>query len=71
MFFGFEMIKYFDHWIPVSDVEKTFIDFVYFKEPLQEEVLAEIRKRIDRKKLDGYLKKCPGWVRRRIKKWLG
>jgi len=67
MFFGFDTVRYFDYWIQVSDVEKTLIDFVYFREPLQEGVLAEIKKRIDRKKLDGYLKRCPGRVRKRVR----
>jgi predicted transcriptional regulator of viral defense system len=27
MFFGFDLIKHYDFWIPVSDAEKTIIDF--------------------------------------------
>ena len=66
MFFGFEAVRYFDYWIQVSDVEKTLIDFVYFREPLGEEVLAEMKKRIDRGKLDKYLKRCPERVGKRV-----
>lgn len=66
MFFGFETVRYGDFWIPVSDVEKTLIDFVYFKQPLSAETLAEIELRLDRQKLDGYLKRCPAWVKKRI-----
>ncbi len=67
MFFGFESIKYFDHWIQISDVEKTLIDFVYFEEPLQKEVLEEIKKRLDKKKLIKYLKRCSPWLKKRVK----
>ncbi|MFP3950486.1 MAG: type IV toxin-antitoxin system AbiEi family antitoxin domain-containing protein [Candidatus Micrarchaeia archaeon] len=66
MFFGFEMKKYFDYWIAVSDVEKTLIDFVYFKEPLQQETLEEIKKRIDKKKMGSYLKKCPAGLEKQV-----
>ncbi|MFH1520772.1 MAG: hypothetical protein ABID61_03945 [Candidatus Micrarchaeota archaeon] len=61
MFFGFEMIKYHDFWIPVSDMEKTLIDFIYFKEPIQDEVLVEMKIRKD--VLEQYLKRCPTWVK--------
>lgn len=68
MFFGFEMAKYADFWIPVSDVEKTLIDFVYFRQQPGTEAAAELKKRTDRKKLDGYLKRCPKWVQLRVRK---
>lgn len=64
MFFGFEMIKYHDFWIPVSDPEKTLIDFIYFKEPIQNEILAEMKIRKD--VLEQYLKRCPAWVKARV-----
>jgi hypothetical protein len=67
MFFGFGMLKYFGCWIAVSDIEKTLIDFVYFREPLMQETLKEIRRRMDKEKLNGYLKWCPGWVRKRVR----
>lgn len=66
MFFGFEMIKYHNLWIPVSDTQKTLIDFVYFNEPLQKETLAEIKKKLDSQKLDDYLKKCSPSVKKKI-----
>lgn len=71
MFFGFTSLKYFDYWIQVSDVEKTLIDFVYFKVPLQPIVLEEIKKRIDQDKLDGYLKQCSSRVKRGVRSLLG
>jgi len=67
MFFGFETVKYFNWWIQVSDVEKTLIDFIYFREPLGRDVLLEMKGRIDRKKLAEYLKRCPERVRAKVK----
>ena len=66
MFFGFGPARYFDKWILSSDVEKTLIDFVYFREPLADEALTEIKKRLDRKKLKGYLARCPKRLRERV-----
>jgi predicted transcriptional regulator of viral defense system len=61
--FGFDYYKYpledREIYIPYSDIEKTFIDMVYFKQPIDEETLQEFRKRISRKKLREYLKKYP------------
>lgn len=68
MFFGYETIKYKNFWIPVSDLEKTLIDFIYFKEPISSEVIEEMKTKIDRDKLKSYLKKCPIFVQKRIKK---
>jgi predicted transcriptional regulator of viral defense system len=70
MFFGFSMVKYYDFWLPVSDPEKTLIDFAYFKEQLPEEALCEIKKTIDKKKLRQYLKKTPFLTRKKVEKML-
>ena len=70
MFFGFEFIKYFNYWLPVSNPEKTLIDFAYFKEPLSQETLKEIKKRINHKKLNEYLKRTPQKTRERVLKLL-
>jgi predicted transcriptional regulator of viral defense system len=64
MFFGFEMIKYSDFWIPVSDNEKTLIDLIYFKEPVPKELLQHINK----KKLREYLKRCPNRIAKMVKR---
>lgn len=66
MFFGFEMIKYYDFWIPVSDAEKTLIDFIYFKEHLDKSTIKEIFKTINKTKLHKYLKKCSYRIREKI-----
>ncbi|MEW6528455.1 MAG: type IV toxin-antitoxin system AbiEi family antitoxin domain-containing protein [Candidatus Micrarchaeota archaeon] len=71
MFFGFTLIKYSDFWIPVSNIEKTVIDFVYFRQQLNIEVLKEIRKKLDWKTLKSYLKRCPLWVKNGVLKACG
>ena len=59
MFFGFAQARHGGMSVPVSDIEKTLIDFFHFRERLEPGALGEIKKRIDRKRLDGYLEKCP------------
>ncbi len=70
MFFGFRMEKYSDFWIPVSDIEKTLIDFIYFNEPLGKGELREIKRKLDAKVLAGHLKRCPQWVKKRVRRML-
>lgn len=53
--FGTEYIRYYDIDIPVSDYEKTLIDFIYYNEPLSKEVINELKKKIDKTKLQNYL----------------
>ncbi len=55
-FFGFDYIKYDNFYIPVSDLEKTLIDLVYFKEPLTWQILKNLKNKIDEKKMLKYLK---------------
>jgi len=42
--------------VPVSDLEKTLIDMVYFKIGIRNELKPSILKALDRKKLKNYLK---------------
>ena len=58
--FGFEYYKDGDFYFPYSDIEKTFIDMIYFRQPLDKEVVIEFKKRIDKKKLKDYIKRYPG-----------
>jgi predicted transcriptional regulator of viral defense system len=58
-FFGFDYIKYDNFYIPVSDLEKTLIDLIYFKEPLTGQVLKNLKNKIDKKKMLKYLKAYP------------
>ncbi len=70
-FFGFEYIKQGDFYFPYSDIEKTFIDMIYFRQPLDEEVIKEFKKKINKKKLDSYLNKYPNIIRERVRKVFG
>ena len=55
-FFGYEHLRRGDLLIPVSDVEKTFIDMVYFNE-MRKDLLRLFLGRIERNKVMEYLKK--------------
>lgn len=65
-FFGFDFIKYYDMEIPVSDYEKTLIDFVYYNEPLSKEVINELKKKIDKTKLQNYLLRYSKKIRNKV-----
>ena len=70
-FFGFELFKYGDFFLPVSDIEKTLIDLVYFKNIPSEKTLREIKKRIQSAKLNSYLKRYSQGIRRAVEKMIG
>ena len=46
--FGIEYKKQGNFYVPYSDIEKTFIDLIYFNEKPNKEVLNNIRKSIDK-----------------------
>lgn len=56
-FFGYELVRYYDFWIPVSDVEKTVIDMIYFRYHISYELWPGIIEKLDKQKLQEYLKK--------------
>ena len=58
-FFGFDYYKSGNFYFPYSDIEKTFIDMVYFKQYMDKEVLRVFKRKIDRRKLESYLKAYP------------
>src|SRR3989344_5202846 len=64
--FGFDYRNYSNFYLPYSDIEKTLIDLIYFKQPIDKETLKEIIKRIDKKKLNKYLKVYPKKIRKRV-----
>lgn len=70
-FFGFEYIRQGDFYYPVSDIEKTFIDLIYYNLFIDEEVLSEFREKINKKKLKGYLNRYPKRFRKRVLNKLG
>ncbi|MCJ7816270.1 MAG: hypothetical protein MUP55_00285 [Candidatus Aenigmarchaeota archaeon] len=55
-FFGYDYVRQGEFLLPVSDIEKTFIDMVYFRE-MRKEMAKAFRRRIDREKLREYLKR--------------
>lgn len=67
MFFGLDTIKAGDSWIPVSDPEKTLIDFVYFKEHLPRNALEELLQMVSITVLEGYLDIVPDHVKNRVR----
>ena len=69
-FFGFSYAKYGSLYIPVSDIEKTLIDLVYFRQKIDKETAREIIRKIDRKKLKEHLKKFPKKFRKKFKIYL-
>jgi predicted transcriptional regulator of viral defense system len=57
-FFGIEYQgKEEEVYLPYSDIEKTLIDMVYFRQKLSEEALRNIKKLVNKKKLISYLNK--------------
>ncbi len=70
-FFGFDYVKEGDFYLPYSDLEKTFIDLVVFNQKMSKETIAEMRKRIDRKKLSQYLMKYSLKTRKKVEKMFG
>jgi predicted transcriptional regulator of viral defense system len=57
--------------LPYSDIEKTFIDMVVFNQTIDEEVLDNIKKRINKKKLSDYLKRYNPRTRKRVIEKIG
>lgn len=64
-FFGYEYLASDGFLLPVSDVEKTFIDMIYFRE-MREDIAKEFRKRVNREKLEKYLKMYNTNFRRKV-----
>ena len=55
-FFGFNFQDIGNLYIPVSDLEKTFIDLIYFNQKLDLKTWKQLKKKLDSKKLNKYLK---------------
>ncbi len=67
-FFGFELLKEGSFYFPYSDIEKTFIDMVVFNQSIDKQLLREIKKKINFKRLETYLKRYPEKIRVKVKK---
>ncbi len=64
--FGFDLAKYGDFYVPVSDIEKTLIDAAYFGLKLDREVFVNMRRALDMGRLKAYLKPYHKSVKRRV-----
>ena len=53
-FFGFEYINYGGIFVPVSDPEKTILDFIYYGIKLDPETLSRLKEKSDETKLREY-----------------
>lgn len=65
-FFGYDLKNVDGSEVPVSDIEKTFIDFIHFKNHLDINTLNAIIKKVNRTKLKDYLKVYPIQTRKKI-----
>lgn len=70
MFFGDRAVNYAGEWLNVSDIEKTLIDFYYFHEPLDRQMLRKLLAKINMEKLRAYLKMAPKITKGRVLKTL-
>ncbi len=68
MFFGYTMVKGESFYYPISDLEKTFLDLLYFDIDLRKDTLYRLVKRLDYKKLKGYLTSSPAWLKKKAEK---
>lgn len=55
LLFGYNVVKRGSFWIPVSDIEKTIIDMMYFDNHIRDELWPDILKELDMKLLNEYL----------------
>jgi predicted transcriptional regulator of viral defense system len=59
LYFGYKTLQEGDTYLPYSDIEKTYLDLLYYKQNINSETLKKIKKRLDSKKLKKYLKDYP------------
>lgn len=64
--FGFDYIKHENFYLPYSDIEKTFIDLIYFRQKINQETLENIKGKINRVKLEKYLKVYPKRISKKV-----
>lgn len=65
-YFGIESSSGQPFALPYSDIEKTLIDMVHFKQDVNTDVRNEFRKRINAKKLKKYLSSYPEKMRKKV-----
>ena len=66
MFFGYTYVAYGDFQIPVSTVEKAFIDFIYYRIELPRELMFAILSRSSRRTINEYLHEIPKWLSKKV-----
>ena len=66
-FFGIEHHLQGDVALPYSNIEKTFIDMIYFRENISKEVLSAFKKKLNKKKLRDYLRVYPKKFQDKVK----
>ena len=66
MFFGYEFKIVGNAFLPVSEIEKTLIDFAYFKLAMPDYALRELLKKLNKEKLDRYLTKVNNPLKDRV-----
>ncbi len=66
-FFGIEHHQQGDVALPYSDIEKAFIDMIYFRENISKEALSAFKKKINKKKLISYLRAYPKKFQNKVK----
>ena len=64
--FGFEYKKQGEFYLPVSDIEKTLIDLIYFKYKFDKILLDNFHQKIDKEKLNKYLSRYPQKIKKRV-----
>lgn len=69
-FFGFGYYPQKEFYLPYSDIEKTFIDLVYFKQKISPDLLRLFQKKADPKKIKNYLRPYPARFSRTVLKLL-
>ncbi|MEM3402260.1 MAG: hypothetical protein QW179_03025 [Candidatus Hadarchaeales archaeon] len=64
-FFGYDYYQHGEFLLPVSDVEKTLIDMIYFRE-MKKDMVKLFRKKVHREKLEKYLEKYGEKFRKKV-----
>ena len=70
-FFGWNYVKEGEFYLPYSDLEKTFIDMVIFRQKMSNELIENIRTKLDTHKLHNYLRQYSEKTRRNVLSKLG
>ena len=68
MFFGYSLLQYGLFHIPVSDLEKTLIDLVYFDIRVPDETLFNVIRKLNRDTFNTYLTEIPEYLSKRMRK---